>query len=338
MFRSIIAVSLIVIAGVSSGCSGQAEQAGQTQAQQHEQVWPEEVRDVELVSSVDGAVQMAKFYVPEQADGPLPLLVMLHTWSGSWTQDMGIDWLEQARQRGWVFIHSDFRGPNGKVESTGSELATADIMDALAYARRHANVDSSRIYLAGVSGGGHMSLLTAGRKPEIWAGVSAWVPIFDLARWHTECVERELGYAGQMEAACGGVPGSSDETDRQYLARSSKSVLHHAGGVNIEINAGIHDGHTGSVPVGHTLRAFNMLATANGLAGKALTEETIKEFESGEAVPDELAGERTDDPFYGEKTVLFRRQAGPARVTVFEGGHEGIAAAACEWLSRQRHD
>ncbi len=337
MFRSMFAVSLVVIAAVSFGCTSQGEQVVQQQEQQ-ELVWPDAARDVELVSSVDGAVQMAKFYVPEQVDSPCPLLVMLHTWSGSWTQDTGIEWLEQAMERGWVFIHSDFRGPNGKPESTGSEIATADIMDALAFALENANIDSSRIYLAGMSGGGHMTLLTAGRHPEIWAGVSAWVPIFDLARWHGECVELGQPYASQMEAACGGVPGASEQIDREYLSRSSKSVLHGAAGLNADINAGIHDGHTGSVPVGHTLRAFNMLAVANEQTGKVLSEETIKKFESGEAVPASLAGERTDDPTYGEKNVLFRRQAGPVRVTIFEGGHEGIPAAGCEWLSHQRRD
>ncbi len=336
MFRSWIALALTTLVSVSVACSGEP---GQAERQQQELNWPDAARDVEIVSSVDGAVQMAKFHVPEQVEvGPVPLLVLLHTWSGNWTQEMGIGWLEQARRRGWAFIHPDFRGPNGRVESTGSEIATADIMDALAYACAHANIDSSRIYLAGTSGGGHMSLLTAGRHPEVWAGVSVWVPIFDLARWHGECVERELGYAGQMEAACGGVPGASDEVDREYLARSPKSVLDGAGGVNLEINAGIHDGHTGAVPVGHTLRAFNMLAAANALPGKMLAEETIKKFESGEAVPAGLAAERTDDPSYGEKAVLFRREAGPVRVTIFEGGHEGIPAAGCQWLSRQRRD
>ena len=52
--------------------------------------------------------------------------------------------------------------------------------------------------------------------------------------------------------------------------------------------------------------------------------------------PAELAAEREDDPDYGEKAVLFRRTAGPSRVTIFAGGHEGIAQAAVNWLARQR--
>ncbi|MBW7997188.1 MAG: hypothetical protein FVQ81_11595 [Candidatus Glassbacteria bacterium] len=148
-------------------------------------------------------------------------------------------------------------------------------------------------------------------------------------------MERRLRYADEMEAACGGAPGVSPGVDREYHARSPMSVLDGTGGVAIEINAGIHDGHTGSVPAGHALRAFNMLAAANGEPDKALTEDEITEFELTEAVPAGLAGERVNDPSYGEKRVLFRRAAGPVRVTLFEGGHEGLPSAGCEWLSRQ---
>jgi len=34
--------------------------------------------------------------------------------------------------------------------------------------------------------------------------------------------------------------------------------------------------------------------------------------------------------------IYLRRYAGPSRVTIFEGGHEGIAAAAIEWLDQHR--
>ena len=34
--------------------------------------------------------------------------------------------------------------------------------------------------------------------------------------------------------------------------------------------------------------------------------------------------------------ILFRRQTGPARVTIFEGGHELDPAAAFAWLATKR--
>jgi len=42
------------------------------------------------------------------------------------------------------------------------------------------------------------------------------------------------------------------------------------------------------------------------------------------------------DKTYGAKCVLFRRQSGTARVTIFQGGHEIIPAAALHWLAKQQ--
>ncbi|MFH1069239.1 MAG: prolyl oligopeptidase family serine peptidase [Candidatus Glassbacteria bacterium] len=330
IFRALIATGLMA---TIAGCG---EKPSSPAAGNREASWPEEVREVQIVSSADGSLQKALFWAPADRRTPVPLLVNLHTWSGDYRQDMGIAFFQEARRRGWAFIHPDFRGPDRRPEAAGSPTATADILDAVAYAREAASLDSGRIYLAGVSGGGHMSLLTAGRNPEIWAGVSAWVPITDLARWHAECVARGLDYARDMEATCGGPPAAGAEVDSQYRLRSPLSVLGRAAAVAVEINTGIHDGHSGSVPVGHSLRGFNELARANGMPEKVIGEQAIERFETGERVPPELAGEREDDPAYGDKRVLFRRNAGPARVTVFESGHEGIPQAACEWLARHK--
>jgi hypothetical protein len=52
-------------------------------------------------------------------------------------------------------------------------------------------------------------------------------------------------------------------------------------------------------------------------------------------VPAHLQGEAVDDPSYGARRVLFRRASGKARVTIFEGGHEVVEAAALAWLVAQ---
>jgi len=86
------------------------------------------------------------------------------------------------------------------------------------------------------------------------------------------------------------------------------------------------------VPVSHTLRAFNVLATAAGEPGKQLSDEQIRAICMTRRVPPELADERVDEP--GRKhPVLFRRTVGPARVTLFEGGHAGDPPTAIRWLA-----
>ena len=47
--------------------------------------------------------------------------------------------------------------------------------------------------------------------------------------------------------------------------------------------------------------------------------------------------DQVEDSILGRKIYL-RRMAGKSRVTIFEGGHEGIAAAAVNWLERHAKD
>lgn len=287
---------------------------------------------VDIRSTKDGTLQKAIYWRPESAShdaaGPaVPLLVFLHSWSGGFEQ--GPPWIEQARKMGWVLVAPDFRGPNNRPEACASDLASQDILDAVAYARRDARIDPARIYLIGGSGGGHMSLVMAARAPDLWAGVSAWVPISDLTAWHAESSARKNNYAKMIEQCCGGKPGPA--TEAQYRHRSPLFHLAAAKGVPLDINAGIHDGHTGSVPVSHSLLAFNVLAAPDKQVPVADIDFMVRERK----IPTALATETQIDP-ERQKATLFRRASGNARVTVFEGGHDSEPSAALEWLSRQR--
>jgi acetyl esterase/lipase len=292
--------------------------------------WPEAVQVVQIRSSADGSLQPSLFYCPAK-DKPVPLLVALHTWSSDYRQpDPG--YARWCTAKGWALMHPNFRGPNNSPDAMGSEYVVQDILDAVAYATNHAAIDPERIYLMGGSGGGYASLLMAGRAPEVWAGVSAWVPIFDLSDWHRECTRAQRNYAQMMENACGGAPGSSPEVDRQYRERSASTYLAKALKVPLDINTGIHDGHTGSVPVSHALRAFNLLA----MPENQLSATDIVYITSKRAIPISLSSEHLDDPLYRDKPVRFRRTSGNARITIFEGGHEIIVEAGLQWLAQQR--
>lgn len=285
---------------------------------------------VRCPSRVDGTLQPARFLAPTAA-GAVPLVVGLHTWSGDYRQ-LYMPAIEAwCAEQGWAYIHPDFRGPSWTPEATGSDLAVADILDAVAWARTAAAIDGRRIYLVGGSGGGFHALLMAGRAPEVWAGVSAWVPISDLAAWYHECRARQFGYAEHIVRSCGGAPGSSPAVDEQLRRRSPLTWLAQARGLPLDINAGIHDGHRGSVPVSHSLRAFNAVAAA----GEAVAEDDIRFMVEHEAVPAALQDTGLIDDSYGARRVLFRRHSGAARVTLFEGGHEVVESAARAWLSRQ---
>jgi pimeloyl-ACP methyl ester carboxylesterase len=293
--------------------------------------YPDAVKPVKIKSSKDHSLQSALFFAPE-TDAPVPLLVALHTWSSGWQNTYNVPLAKGCIEHKWAFIHPHFRGPNKHPDACGSDLAVTDIIDAVAWAKTQTRIDPDRIYLAGASGGGHMALLMAGKAPEIWAAVSAWVPISDCAAWHRQCLKSGRRYYADLEKSCGGKPGDNPKIDAQYRRRSPLTWLKQAVNVPLDINAGIHDGHQGSVPISHSLNAFNILANEKD----KLSDLHIAHFTSRSAVPEQLIKPMKNDAAYGEKRQpLWRGKSNRARLTIFNGGHEMIPEAIFTWLSHQ---
>jgi len=293
--------------------------------------YPEQVKEVQIKSSIDGTLQKALFFSPE-AEKEVPLLVALHTWSSGWQNTYNVPLAEGCIERQWAFIHPDFRGPNRSPDACGSDLAVSDIIDTVKWAKEKTGIDTDRIYLAGASGGGHMALQMAGRAPHIWAGVSSWVPITDCAAWHAECKRSGRRYYKDLEVSCKGKPGDSSEVDLEYRKRSPLTWLSRASNVPLDINAGIRDGHEGSVPISHSLKAFNLLAESS----LKLTQEQIDYFTKESKVPESLKGAGPDPSYGKDRQPLWRGQSKVTRITIFDGGHEMIPSVIFDWLAKQK--
>ncbi len=216
-------------------------------------------------SSLDGAPQPVIIGVPEQPCAtPTPLLVGLHTWSADYHQQTEAFGPLCARY-GWLMVLPNFRGPNltSNPQATlagGSLAAQRDIVDAVAYMQAEHDVDDRRIYLIGGSGGGHMSLLMAGKHPDLWAGVSSWCPITSLREWH----EQGNSYAPHVEAVCGGPP-SADEVPAgsrrsyvnfEYERRSPRTFITNAANTHVRISHGDKDR---CIHVAQTWRTYEQL-------------------------------------------------------------------------------
>lgn len=293
--------------------------------------------DVTVRSSKDGTDQPALLEAPEGAGQtgatPIPLVVHLHSWSSDYTNSSLMSEVQQAaHEKGWVFLSPNFRGPNDHPEACGSDLALTDVIDAVRYAESVARIDHRRIYLVGGSGGGYMALLLAARYPKMWAAVSAWVPISDLAAWHASAKAAGLRYDRMMEKCFGGPP---EAAGAEYKRRSPLFALERAKGVPISIHVGIHDGHKGSVPVSHSLRAFNVLAKANGHADRMFSEQDIRRITADEEIPPDLHKEKLVGAESQRFTTLYKRTAGPVEVTIFDGGHATDFPTAMDWLARR---
>ena len=272
-----------------------------------EVMYPPEVVEAAYRCSYDDTEQRTLLFKPAdlEPDQKVPLVVTLHTWSGNYRQTAHVDVARWCVEKGWIFVHPNFRGPNWHPDACGSEAAVSDIRDAVKWAKETMPVDSESVYLVGTSGGGYMSLLMAGRAPELWSGVSAWVPISDLAQWHSDSLRLKNKYHEHMEKSCGGPPGSSEEVDEQYRRRSPNTWLSAKIEVPIDINTGINDGHTGSVPVSHSLRAYNLLADP----ADRISEEAISAIDETAAIPVDLVDSDLVDATYGKHRPLFRRQS-----------------------------
>lgn len=293
---------------------------------------PPGVQVITVRNTIDG-VEEPVWFLPNPSADPAPLLVHLHSWSARLGE---ASLARDCATRGWAFLSPNFRGPNNRPEACGSRVAIQDVLDAVAHARRVTKVDPRRIYLIGGSGGGHMALMMAQAAPELWAAVSSWVPITDLAAWHAFSKKQGSRYHTMMEQACGGPPGTP-ATDAEYRARSPLFHLARAKGVKIDLQVGIRDGHEGSVPVSNALHAFNALARINGHESLALSDADVTSITAQARLPDSLATEKVDEP-NRRRAVLFRRAAGPVRLTIFDGAHESDFAPAVRWLAEQTRD
>lgn len=287
-------------------------------------------QDILYPCTFDHTLQHAMFR-PAAGKEPRPLLVALHTWSGDYTQNCS-NYGDYCVQNNWTFIFPDFRGPNWLPDACGSDAVVQDIADAVAFAKSAANVDSQRVYLIGGSGGGHASLLLAARRPDLWTAVSSWCPISDVGAWHNECINTpNKDYAEHIRKACGGDPGNDPAVHADAWKRSPLCYMENASRTLLDISTGIHDGHTGSVPVSQAINAFNALAKPQD----KLSREDIDFILNNEKIPEKL-GIPEIDPSFGDKyKVLFRRQSNLARLTLFEGGHNLLEAQGLDWLARQ---
>ncbi len=294
-----------------------------------------EIKDIRIPSSADDSEQEALFYDSE-SDEKKPLLIVLHSWSTDYLQNIDIPLGQFAVANDWVFMHPNFRGQNdGRPESTASALAISDMEDALDYARENAVIDESRIYLLGYSGGAMNALHLASRHPDVFAGVAAWVPVYDLITWHQWNKARGEKYAGEIEQACGGEPREgSDAADECRQRSPSAHVPDVAGEIRVLIAHGIDDT---TVPPEQALQAFNDLARKED----RIAQPHIDRLMHLRQVPDALRkrSENTNEfPQFAEADaeVLLHLKSGPTELVLFKGGHDMLYRPGLDWLSRQQ--
>jgi hypothetical protein len=280
-----------------------------------QEMWPDAFERLQIPSSKDGVLQDA--YALRSTEGnKAPLVVSLHTWSGNYEQEDPL--AERMRAAGFNYIHPDFRGPNNTPDSCASNLAIQDIDDAIAYCIENMNVDTHRIYVVGVSGGGHATCATYFHSVHPISAFFAWVPITDSHAWCLQSKQRKLKYASDIEKVCGGSFDLDTAIERSPLMMEVPERT-----ARLHLFAGINDGYTGSVPITHSVNLFNRLSTPQ----EQIDDETIIRLLSKTVEP---TGEKI-----GEREIWHQSESSRSTLTIFEGGHEMLVDFAASQIINQ---
>ena len=198
-------------------------------------------------STLDGSPEPCLF---REAKGERrPLLVGLHTWSHDRFNQME-NMLPVAEQYDFHLLLPEFRGPNLQSNprctmACGSDYAVEDVKDAIDFVLERYDIDRENVFLLGLSGGGHMALRMAGRCPEYFKAIGAFVPITDLSKWAVQ----NPNYRENLLACCG--------IDRaEQLKRSPVSYVDSIARANLKIFHGKFDD---VVPVSQSIELYGRI-------------------------------------------------------------------------------
>lgn len=277
--------------------------------------WNENFEKVVIPSTVDNNLQKAYIF-KSKSEVPKPLVVGLHTWSGDYTQKDEI--AELCVENDMNYIHPDFRGPNCTIEACCSELALNDIDDAITYAIDNSNVDTSKIFVIGVSGGGYATLSTFMKSTHKIKKFSAWASIVDLNAWYRESIILKNRYAQDI-LYCTGSKNRilNEEEARQRSPLFWKTPLEKISKSEINIYAGIYDGIRGSVPITHSINFYNKILSDLGVndPGKFISDkEKLALLENRLPLGDFGS--------IAERKIFLKKGYGNIKITIFEGDHE----------------
>jgi Prolyl oligopeptidase family len=276
---------------------------------------------VAVRNPVDGHVQQCTWHSPSQAGGCL--VVSLPTWNGSFEQADPL--LQHCIDNGWAYLRPNLRGPQNSPQACLSEMVLSDLHQALQMADANAGPFKLRV-LVGESGGGYTALGAWVRMHDQFQAVLAWNPISDLERWYAQTAARYPAFAADILACTNSGPVLQS---RLAEARSPvhwlKNLPRDTAAATttptapLELFAGLHDGHAGSVSIEQSLLFFRAVEIRRAPA-KALnlSDHTTEQLLNRQPLPDSgaaaIAGRR----------VYFKAASGAVHLSVFDGAHEHL--------------
>jgi hypothetical protein len=280
-----------------------------------------------IPSSIDNKKQKAVFY-KTKASVRKPLVVSLHTWNGDFLE---YDYLAMTcKEKDLNYIHPNFRGPNNSKDACCSDLAINDIDNAITFAINNSYVDSQKIFIIGVSGGGYAALCSFMKSKHFISKFSIWAPISDLVSWYYESKIRGSKFSKDiLDCTC-----STDSLN--ILIAMNRSPIRWPAPVReikntqLFIYTGIYDGIKGSVPITHSINFYNKIITDMGNSDTSLFVTDIEKLRLLEfREPLGVFGKISD------RSIFLKKNFENVTLTIFEGGHEILPEYALNELLEQ---
>ncbi len=286
--------------------------------------WDKEFIVVDIKSKLDDNIQKAYWYKSESSN-PKPLIVSLHTWSGNYSQKDRL--ANICKQYDLNYIHPDFRGGNWTKNACCSELALNDIDEAITFVIENSNVDTTKIFVIGVSGGGYATLCSFMKSKHKIKKFSAWASISDLIAWYHESNIRNSIFADNI------INCTASENELNVENAKKKSPIYwntpteKLTNSKLFIYAGIYDGIRGSVPITHSINFYNKLLrdlSVSDTSKYISLNEKIKLLE----IRKPLAELGT----VGGRKICLKKEVGNVSIIIFEGKHEMLTEYAFHQL------
>ena len=257
-------------------------------------------------------------------------MVELHSWSFS-ADSLKAVLTPQSHAKNWNYILPNFRGVNNHAKACCSEYVIADIDEAIDWALKNMSVDSKRIYIIGVSGGGYATLAMYMKSRHKITSFSAWVPLTDLTVWYGQSLERKNKYAAEILKCIGATDTLDIEKAKERSPLYWKTPIQKRKKSTLQIYAGIHDGYTGPIPISHSINFYNKLLTDSKEKDRSryVSRNDLEIMLKTQTFISQNSSKKIDD-----RVIYYQKSSKNITLTIFEGGHEMLKNVALDLIGK----
>lgn len=172
-------------------------------------------------ASSDGTLVQGWLGIPAGASGPRPTILHMHGGPHYHVAASFDPWAQAWLDHGFAFLTVNYRGSTGfgrafreQIDGDVGHWELEDVVAARAWLVAEGIAHPEQVLLEGGSYGGFLTTTALGRRPELWAGGMAPVPLVD---WRINYEDSSDALRGWARAMLGGTP---DELPELYRERS----------------------------------------------------------------------------------------------------------------------